>query len=53
MSNAGKKNKIFYGWLIVAGCFIIMGMSLSLIHIYEPGKNKDAGAGSRRKKQEL
>ena len=32
MSNAGKKNKIFYGWLIVAGCFIIMGMSYGAIN---------------------
>ena len=32
MNKAEKKNKIFYGWLIVAGCFIIMGMSYGAIN---------------------
>ena len=32
MSKTGKQKKIFYGWLIVVGCFIIMAMSYGAIN---------------------
>ena len=32
MGRTGEKNKIFYGWFIVAGCFVIMAMSYGAIN---------------------